>query len=115
MASCKVFKTIDLDESEEQADAGSGEMVGIWACNANASVRYLKIYDGIASGVTVGTTVPDMTLPIPPSDGGFYMRIPADGWSYSTGLTVAATTGIADADTGAPGANEVTAMVFYVP
>ena len=112
--SCKAYKFIDLDESEEQVDSGSGELVAIWVANASSSARYLKIYDGLASAVTVGTTTPNLTFLIPPSNGGFYMRIPSNGWSYSSGVTVAATTGVADADTGAPGANEVIGAVFYV-
>jgi len=113
--SCKYFRSIDLDESEEQVDSGPGELVGIWVYNANAAVRYLKVYDNLAASVTVGTTVPDMTYPIPPSDSGFYIVIPAGGASYSTGLTVAATTGVADNDNGAPSANDVIVNLFYVP
>ena len=57
-----------------------------------------------------------MTFPIPTqgdtNGAGFTLSIP-NGIAFSTAITVAATTGIADADTGAPGANEVIINLGY--
>ena len=76
--------------------------------NLHASAtRYLKIYNNTAAGTTVGTTVPDLTFPIPANVAGFAIHFGIHGLALGTGITVAATTGFADNDTGAPGANEV--------
>ena len=103
-------KNIDVDETEDQIKATAGQIYWIHAINLAASVRFLKIYNATAANVTVGTTVPDLTFPIPTqgdtNGAGFTLTVP-NGIAFSTAITIAATTGIADADAGAPGANEV--------
>lgn len=106
------YKTIDLDESEEEVKATAGQVYGFFFTNSNAAVRYLKLYNATAATVVVGTTVPDMTYAIPPSNSGLFLEF-SHGLAFGTAITIAATTGVADADTGAPGANEVIGTVFY--
>jgi hypothetical protein len=79
----------------------------IYAVNLNAAVRYLKLYNK-ASAPTVGSDTPIATLPIPASTtgAGFVLPIP-NGVQFTTGLALAITTGVADADTGAVAANEI--------
>lgn len=112
-----IFRSIDLDESEEEVKATAGVMGGLFVLNMSASVRYLKVYNAAAANVTVGTTVPAMTIPVPTNGdtngSGFVVMFGAQGLGFDTGITVAATTGLADDDTGAPGANEIVAHVFY--
>jgi len=112
-----MFKSIDLDESEEEIKAAAGNIVLIYAFNATAAVLYLKLYNATAASVTVGTTVPDVTLPIPANndtDGaGFVIPIPPPGGSFTTAITAACTTGIADNDVGAPAANACTVFIVY--
>ena len=85
--------------------------------NMSASVLYLKFYNATAANVTVGTTVPVLTYPIPTNGdtngSGFILNMPI-GFEFDTAITVAATTGIADNDTGAPGANEVVLNLGYI-
>ena len=107
-----IFRSIDLDESEEEVKGTAGQIYSISATNSNASVRYLKVYNATAATVVVGTTTPVMTLAIPPSDSGFFYKWEM-GIEMGTAITVAATTGVADNDTGAPGANEVICQVWY--
>ena len=111
-----LFKSIDLDESEEEVKASAGKIYWIHATNLSASLRYLKVYNNTAAGVTVGTTVPDLTFPLPTQGDtngiSFDLEIP-NGITMDTGITVAATTGIADNDSGAPGANEVVVNIGY--
>jgi len=76
-------------------------------------MRYLKLYNATAASVTVGTTVPVNTYPIPPNNSGFFMNFGPCGKAMGTAITFAATTGVADADSGAPGANEVILNVEY--
>lgn len=102
---------IDVDESEDEVKGSAGTLYSIVASNVSAGTRYLKIYDGTAAGVTVGSTTPKWTVAIP-AGGGFVWESSV-GMAMGTGITIAATTGVAVADTGAPGANDVIVNVTY--
>ena len=110
------YKTIDLDESEEEVKATAGQLYALHVMNLTASLLYFKIYNATAATVVVGTTVPDITIPVPANndtDGaGFVWSVP-QGIAFGTAITIAATTGIADADAGAPAANACAATVLY--
>lgn len=109
-----IFRSLDLDETEEEVKATAGTLYGGIVFNLHASAnRYLKFYNATAANVTVGTTTPVMTIPIPPNTSGFIIAVPDQGVGFSTAITVAATTALADNDTGAPGANEVVVNLFY--
>ena len=110
-----IFRSIDLDESEEQVKATAGNVYGIWFSNTGTSTRFLKFYNATAANVTVGTTAPVVTLAIPgnASDDISGVFSSAFGIYFDTAITVAATTAVADNDTGAPGANEVIVNIFY--
>ena len=108
---CSIFRSLDLDESEEEIKASAGVVYGYNISNRSAAAKYLKFYNAAAADVTVGTTVPVMTIYLRPAITYFF-SIP-QGIEFDTGITVAATTGIADNDTGAPAANDVVVNVFY--
>ena len=112
---CSIFRSIDLDESEEEVKATAGTVYGVMFSNLATATRFLKFYNATAANVTVGTTTPVLTIALPGNSSddisGFF-SIP-QGIAFSTAITVAATTGIADNDTGAPGANEVIVNVLY--
>lgn len=112
------FKSLDLDETEEEVKGSAGCLFWIHVMNMSASVRYLKIYANTAAGTTVGTTTPVLTFPIPTlastNGSGFVLHFGDVGLQLATGITVAATTGLADNDSGAPGANEVVFNCGYV-
>lgn len=105
-----LYKNIDVDESEDAVKATAGQIYWIHAMNLTGSVLYLKFYDDTVASVIVGTTVPDLTFPIPTqgdtNGAGFVLSIP-NGIAFGTAITIAATTGIADNDAGPPGANAV--------
>lgn len=116
LATSTPYKNIDVDESEDQIKASAGHIYWIHCMNLSAAVLYLKFYDATAANVTVGTTVPDLTFPIPTqgdtNGAGFAISIP-NGITFDTAITVAATTGVADNDSGAPGANTVILNLGY--
>jgi hypothetical protein len=91
--------------------ASAGTLYNVMASNANAAVRYLKIYNSIT--VTVGTTVPAIVIAIPPL-GTVNFNLGAMGQRFATGICFAMTTGIADADTGAVAAAEIKAMFGFI-
>lgn len=111
-----LYKNIDVDESEDQVKATAGQVYWIHAINLGTAPRYLKIYNATAASVTVGTTTPDLTFPIPSqgdaNGAGFTLSI-ANGIAFSTAITIAATTGVADNDSGAPDANSVIVNLGY--
>jgi hypothetical protein len=114
---CTTFRSIDIDESEEEVKATAGTVLGVWFSNMATSTRFLKFYNATAANVTVGTTTPVITLAMPGNtsddiSGG--LPIPAGGIKFDTAICVAATTGIADNDTGAPSANDCIVNVFYL-
>jgi hypothetical protein len=111
-----IFRSIDIDESEEEVKGTAGTVYGVWFSNMATSTRFLKFYNATAASVTVGTTTPVLTLAMPGNatddvSGVFSMP---QGIAFSTAISVAATTGIADNDTGAPAANDCVVNIFYL-
>jgi hypothetical protein len=88
----------------------AGQVYGWYLYNANAAVRYLKIYNK-ASAPTVGTDTPIMTIPIPPGSAANVEY--TNGVAFGTGIAIAITTGVADSDTGAVAANEIIVNLLY--
>lgn len=93
--------------------AAAGQLYGIYATNINANPRYLKIYNK-ASAPTVGSDTPIQTYLIPgnTTGAGFTRYIP-HGIPCSSGIAIAITTGVSDADTGAVAANEIVINLEY--
>lgn len=109
----QTFRSIDLDESEEQVKGSEGVVFSIYASNTNAAARWLKLYNATAANVTVGTTAPVATFYLPASGASPLKFDSVVGLHFDTAITAAATTGVADSDTGAPGANEVVVVIGY--
>jgi hypothetical protein len=112
---CSIHRSIDLDEGTLEVVKNSpGTVYGMWVTNTATAVRYIKFYD--ATSGTAGTGTPVITIGIPgnASDDVAGAFGPGGvGIAFATGICVGATTGVADADTGAPGANDVIVNVFY--
>lgn len=109
------FKSLDIDETEEDVKTSAGQLYFCHAINMVASTRYLKFYNATAANVTVGTTVPVLTFPVPPNSttgGGFVFSV-AQGFEFATAISVAATTAAADNDAGAPGTGDVIINIGY--
>jgi hypothetical protein len=113
---CSIYRSLDLDETEEEVKATAGTLYGFMVSNMATSTRFLKFYNATAANVTVGSTTPVMTWAIPgnSSDDISAVHSLPVGVAFSTAITVAATTGLADNDTGAPSANDVIVNIFYV-
>ena len=111
-----LYKNIDVDESEDAVKASAGQVYWIHAMNLSAATKFLKFYNATVATVIVGTTTPDLTFPLATqgdtNGAGFTLSIP-NGIAFDTAITIAATTGVADNDSGAPGANEVVVNLGY--
>jgi hypothetical protein len=110
------FRSLDLDETEEEVKATAGTIFGLIITNFATTTRYIKFYNADAATTVVGTTTPYMTIPVPgnASDDTTLVATYPFGLVFSTAISVAATTGLADNDTGAPAANDVAITVFKV-
>ena len=89
----------------------AGTVYSVAVSNINAAIRYLKLYN--STTVTVGTTTPAITIPIP-AGGVVNLNLGAIGQRFATGICIGMTTGAADNDTGAVAANEIKAMISYI-
>jgi hypothetical protein len=111
-----VFRSLDLDETEEDVKTSAGCLYKIRATNRTTSVRYLKLYNATAANVTVGTTTPIDTIPLPSNASDYTVLTESFGGlglTFDTALSMAVTTGFADNDAGAPGANDVIVSAYY--
>jgi hypothetical protein len=86
------------------------DVFSIWVYNANAALRYLKIYDK-ASAPTVGTDTPELVIPLKATD--FTVVTFAKGFHLGTGLSYALTTGAATSDTAAVGTDITGLTITY--
>lgn len=110
-----IYRSLDLDETEEEVKGTAGQVYGFYVYNNATSVRYIKLYNDTAANVTVGTTTPVLTFGVPAQTSGgsgAVVMLPTPV-AFGTAITAAATTGVADSDTGAPGANDCVVNFFY--
>lgn len=105
-----IYRNIDVDETGVLVKGSAGVVYDLHLMNQGSAARYIKLYDK-ATAPTVGTDAPVMTVYLV---GRSYIELTsAIGWPFSSGIGVGATTGVADADTGAPGANECLVNLLY--
>jgi hypothetical protein len=112
------FYNLDVDESEDAIKASAGKLMSLIAINRSTGVRYLKLYNDTTANITVGSSTPVMVIPLPTTGGtlgaGMALPIPSCGIQFSAAITIAATTGFADNDSGAPGTNDVIVSGAYI-
>jgi hypothetical protein len=111
-----IFRSLDLDESEEQVKATAGQIYGGFITNTSTGTRWIKFYNATAANVTVGTTTPVITWGIQggaTDDVAAVLNLGGMGVAFDTAISVAATTGVADADTGAPGSGDIVINLFF--
>jgi hypothetical protein len=112
-----VFKSLDLDETEEDVKTSAGQLYGFYVVNRTTSPLFLRFYNATAANVTVGSTAHlagPFEIPANASDHiGASVNFGGLGIEFDTAISAAATTGFADNDTGAPAANAMIINVFY--
>lgn len=112
-----IARSLDVNTSKTDIKTAAGYLCGVWVTNRTANTIWLRFYNATAANVVVGTTVPRITIGIP---GNSTDAISAnlnvgkqDGMWFDTAMSMAATTGFADNDTGAPAANSLIVNAFY--
>lgn len=108
---CLIYRNADLDETGVVIKASAGQVYSVLVHNANAAVRYLKLYNK-ATAATAGDT-PVATILLPVTSQSNIQLAGSIGAAFSVGISARCTTGLADADTGAPSANDIYISVFY--
>lgn len=103
----------DLDETKRQVDADTGCLQSFTVSNLGAVKVFVKFYLLGSSSVTVGTTNPDIILPVGAGADEAIVTgaVNLGGCVPYPGLTVAATTGITG--TTGPTTNSVIINVFF--
>jgi hypothetical protein len=91
--------------------ASAGTVWSILACNTNASVRYLKIYNK-ASAPTVGTDIPVLTLHLPTGNNAT-IPIGSNGVRFTSGIALATTVSAGDTASDAVAAGEIKIAVSF--
>lgn len=110
-----ISRDIDLDNGTLTVVKNApGQVYGWDITNTTTGTVFVKFYD--ATSGTLGTGTPVLTIAIPgnASDDTLHTKnFGAMGLAFATGICVGAGTGVADNDTGDPGANGVVANIYY--
>ncbi len=107
---CLVYSSASLVATGVSVKSSAGQLYGYFLYNTSASTRFVKIYNS-GSAPSAGSGTPVMRLPLPAGSG-------ANCWftqaiAFSSGIGIIATTGVADADSGVPSANDVVVNFYY--
>lgn len=104
--------TNSASDAHRNVTQGAAELVAVEADNMEASSEktWLKLYDDASTAWTVGTTKPVFIMPMPAHVAaavevhtvGYMSAYCLDGYRFSEGISVAATTTDGDDNTGTP-------------
>ena len=110
-----ISRDIDLDNGIlTVVKASAGQVYGWTITNTSTVTVYVKFYN--ATSGTLGTGTPVLTIGIPGNasdDTTLAQSLGGLGIEFTTGISVGAGTGVADADNTDPGANAVVANIYY--
>jgi hypothetical protein len=108
-SSALAYRNINLQPTASQVGSGSTSLVSVFGFNNAAADAFLKLYDSVSAPDENST--PIWTLALQPNNRQD-MALPCPVL-FASGLWLRATTGIADNNTGAPGANTVIVALQY--
>lgn len=103
------YRNLDLGVTGQVVKASAGQVYGWVLCNNAGASRFVKLYNKATAPTEADTPV--MTIELPALSTGQY-AIPV-GIAFAAGISVRATTGVADNDVGAPTANDVVVNLLY--
>ena len=103
------YRNIDLGVTGQIVKAGPGQLYGYYYDNVALDVRVLKFYDQPTT--PTHTDTPKLSIRLPASSAANIFT--CIGVTFYAGISVRATTGIEDNDTGAPTAHDVVVNVYY--
>lgn len=104
-----VYMNLDLGITGQMVKSSAGSLCGYFVYNNAASTRYVKFYNKATAATNSDTPVFVLAIP-----GGSAANVFVTGMvTFTTGISIRATTGVANADNNAPTANDVVVNVFY--
>ena len=104
------YRNLNVQTTGAIIKAAAGGIFDLAMSNANAAIRYVKLYN-MATAPTSSDT-PIRTYMLPPSST---IVVPVtDGIDFSAGISIRASTGVADNDNTAPSANDVLVNIGYL-
>lgn len=103
------YRNIDLGVTGQVIKNGAGQIYGITLMNRAAAERFFKFYNKATAPDQTDTPVITYAMP---ATSNMVIASP-DGVAYATGISVRASTGIADNDVGAPSTNDCVLSVRY--
>lgn len=104
------YRNLDVGVTGSIIKNAAGDILDITIANTSAALRYVKLYDKATAPDENDTPIRTYPVPI----GGSISPVVPDGIGFTNGISIRATTGIADNDTGAPTANDVVVNVGYL-
>lgn len=104
------YRNINVGNTGAVVKAAKSQIFSIYMSNTGGAVAYVKLYDK-ATAATASDT-PTHTLAVQASQSVAWS--PTDGINFINGISVRATTEVADAGTTSPGANEVIVNIQYL-
>lgn len=105
---CTAYRNLDLGVTGQVVDATPVKIRTLFLNNNHATaMRFVKFYNKATAADQNDT--PIFTIPVAPSilGGKIAINLTHGELAFSTGLSLRATTGVADNDTGAPSTNDV--------
>ena len=111
-----VYESISLiNGAAEVVKATRAALYGGVISNRSAATKYVKFYN--LASATVGTQAPAFRIAIPGNASDTITALLGIGngmyVDFNVGLCIGASTGFANADTGAPAANDVLITLFF--
>ena len=103
------YRNLSLGVTGQVVAVGVVKLAGWQIANTSNAYRYIKFYDKSTAALATDTPVLTLALETLVSDS----VLGPQGINFSAGLSVRATTGVADNDAGAPGSNDVVINLFY--
>lgn len=104
-----VYLNINLGTAAN-VKASAGQVYGWYFANRSSEWRYIKLYNK-ASAPTLGTDTPVFVIAVSPGAPGHVEIV--RGIQFTLGIGIAATTGLAHADTTLPNTNDVIMNLLY--
>jgi hypothetical protein len=104
-----IYRSLSVIATGAIIKATHGQIYSIHAINVNAAARYLKVYNKATAPTEADTPV--LTIHLPAS-GSRELLFPI-GIEFSAGISIRATTELADNGTTAPTANETIVNLTY--
>lgn len=106
----KTYRNLDVQVTGSIVKANAGGIFDLSVSNANAAARFLKLYDKATAPTAADT--PIRTYYLPPAS---LTPIPVtDGIRFEVGISIRASTLVADNDNTAPTANDVIVNIGYL-